>query len=288
MARVEGRHPLQRVRRAHRCRLGQRKRARGDRQILVHAQPFPFPDSLQFGQVYRFRRDDILHAQQVQQRRIQRLPILDGLHAVEGEFVLRFDGRHVGGVLFGDDRLVATHILQVIRPTGVGVEWLLPLWVERGKAPHTRLLGQPLQQRRLEGEQLRIDGGVETGAGAVQVRADEGGGGGQPQEPAGAPRRAAEPEQSAGDDEDQPQDQQLPEFIAVKGAGVGECVCGQRQPAEDALDDGGEGVVEEAGDGEAKQQQSARAHRQTAQPTYDVFGGGDAGIFPHEIRAISC
>jgi hypothetical protein len=130
----------ERVIRFNRGRIWQGVGPGGNGRILINPHPFPLPHLGELGQRNRLAGDDVFDAQYVQQRRVERLPVDDRLDAVERQFVLRFDGCHVLGVLPGNNRVVAPHVGQVEQPAGVGVKRFVAVGGKAGDAPVTKLV----------------------------------------------------------------------------------------------------------------------------------------------------
>ena len=117
--------------------------------------------------------EDVLDAQQVEQRRVQRGHIRQGGNAVEQQLVLFLDAFHELHVLLGDDGIVAPHVVEAVEHAGVGVEGLLVGGDEGGKPPQVVVLAQKLHHRRRELQQLGVSSGVEAEAEEPEVEQDQ-------------------------------------------------------------------------------------------------------------------
>jgi len=100
----------------------------------------------------------VLDVQQIQQAGVQRIgvPLKERCDAVVGELGLRRDPLHVLDVLERDDRIVATHVLQAIQHSGVGVQGLFVVAHVGGDAVQFLIGQQPvyglwavIQERRV-------------------------------------------------------------------------------------------------------------------------------------------
>ncbi len=151
---------------AHHKGPGQELQVAVDHQILV-------VDQLPGRMVKGMGGEDVLDIEQIQELGIEGMQAKEGGDAIVEELSLVLDEPHVLRVLFGDDRIVAAHIVESVVHPHVGVEGpVMPF--QGGEAVEVGIRLQEIHHRRLELCQLGVGCGVEAVAEEEEVCCQKG------------------------------------------------------------------------------------------------------------------